>query len=208
MPPKIETGFYWDRIKAKIESSDWEDTYDGDSQMRGLFLGTVLALYPSGKYYLPFACSNVDACPECKGAGSHPAHPKRRIVKKWYAASKARRRRIDRMRAQGADEDKTVRPYFMRTKYQPLTRECKFCNGVGSREAYLDELYREKLEAEAAEVGLSIENGEGDPCDVFACEYRDRPEAEESDDSTDSTVDEQRQDDNEQAEDAYKARSE
>lgn len=33
------------------------------------YLGSVLSFCPSGKYYLPFACSNVELCPRCKGSG-------------------------------------------------------------------------------------------------------------------------------------------
>lgn len=33
------------------------------------FMGTVMALTPSGKYYTPYANSNVDLCPRCKGKG-------------------------------------------------------------------------------------------------------------------------------------------
>ena len=33
-------------------------------------IGSCLHLAPSGKYYLPFACSNVDPCPYCEGKGT------------------------------------------------------------------------------------------------------------------------------------------
>ena len=29
------------------------------------YVGSVFSIYPSGKYYLPFACSNVDECSYC-----------------------------------------------------------------------------------------------------------------------------------------------
>jgi len=34
-----------------------------------LYLGTVFNMFPSGKYYTPWACSNVEPCPRCKGEG-------------------------------------------------------------------------------------------------------------------------------------------
>lgn len=43
---------------------------DEDGQIiESTYLGSVLNHCPSGKYYLPFACSNVIVCPRCKGAG-------------------------------------------------------------------------------------------------------------------------------------------
>jgi len=36
------------------------DFWDGDSFTERYFLGTVFAIMPSGKYYTPWACSNVD----------------------------------------------------------------------------------------------------------------------------------------------------
>jgi len=41
---------------------------EGDKIM-SLYLGTVFNLFPSGKYYTPWACSNVELCPRCKGEG-------------------------------------------------------------------------------------------------------------------------------------------
>ena len=68
---------------------------------RGIYLGSILSIMPSGKYYMPWACSNV-------------------------------------------------------------TEE----------EAAKDEAFREALESEAEEAGLSLESGEGNPLDMFAFEYR------------------------------------
>ena len=34
-----------------------------------VFVGTVFGLTPSGKYYTPWANSNVEPCPRCKGEG-------------------------------------------------------------------------------------------------------------------------------------------
>jgi hypothetical protein len=40
---------------------------DPSNNYMSVYLGTLIN--PSGKYYLPFACSNVDDCPRCKGKG-------------------------------------------------------------------------------------------------------------------------------------------
>lgn len=89
--------FDWGWIKNELNLEHDEPQEDEDGQkFRSLFLGTVMSLTPSGKYYLPFACSNVT-----------------------------------------------------------------------ENEAKLDELWRERLEAEAEKRGLFVFNGEGDPCDIF-----------------------------------------
>ena len=93
--------------------------YDGNV-IASLFVGTVFSLTPSGKYYLPFACSNVELCPRCKGTGQ--------------------------------------------TKNG---KHCTWCDGLGSREAYLDELWNDTLEEKASEYDLFLFSGEGDPCDIF-----------------------------------------
>jgi hypothetical protein len=38
------------------------------------------------------------------------------------------------------------------------------------------------LDEEASFLGLLIENGEGDPCDIFVAQYRDAPQDEEDED--------------------------
>jgi hypothetical protein len=99
----METGIQWDKVKPALEAEPWEERDDGNpGQTRRLYIGTVFAWYPSGKYYMPFACSNV-------------------------------------------------------------TEE----------EAEKDEEWREAVEAECEKLGVSFEHGEGDPCDLFICEYRD-----------------------------------
>lgn len=171
----IESGFYLEKIREALDRGDWEDDYDNPgAQVRRLFLGTVFSLTPSGKYYLPFACSNVTPCPDCRGEGGRPAHRKRRIVKKWAARNARRGRRIDRLRAQGAPETTVVR-YYRRLHHMQTTITCEACAGCGSREAHLDELWREAAERDLESIGAYLENGEGDPCDLFAAEYREAP---------------------------------
>ena len=60
----------YQKYREEIEQWDWplikanalENVEEGfgSEEPEGLdFLGTVFALFPSGKYYMPFACSNV-----------------------------------------------------------------------------------------------------------------------------------------------------
>jgi hypothetical protein len=96
--------FDLDAIRRELDKQQWEPDYQDDperSEVRRVFLGTVFALVPSGKFYTPWACSNVT-------------------------------------------ED----------------------------EASADEEWYDRARQELESVGLSLESGEGDPCDLLAAEYR------------------------------------
>jgi hypothetical protein len=134
---------------------------------------------------LPFACSNVDACPVCQGTGSVRIRQSRRKQGKARRRVRQHQRKLANVRWTHGQP-----PYmatmatwrFRITHYMELAngvRSCTRCNGLGSAEANDDEIWRETLEAEAEALGYSIENGEGDPCDIFAVEYRDTPDKED-----------------------------
>jgi len=62
---EVAASFDWDGIHAELDEGEFianeyelENGYD-DEAVSTLFLGTVFALTPSGKYYTPWACSNV-----------------------------------------------------------------------------------------------------------------------------------------------------
>ena len=48
-----------------------------------------------------------------------------------------------------------------------IARTCSWCDGLGSREAYLDQVWYETLDAMGDRFGMYITHGEGDPCDIF-----------------------------------------
>lgn len=98
---KVETGLDFDAIRAELNDQPWIDDAGGVSETRSVFLGTVFALLPSGKFYAAFASGNVDD-----------------------------------------DEIKE------------------------------DAAWRETVEAELEKLGMYFTTGEGDPCDLFASEYR------------------------------------
>ena len=56
-------------IRTEILNAEWHPIDEWTIE-RSAFLGTVFSLYPSGKYYTPFACSNIEPCTRCKGDGS------------------------------------------------------------------------------------------------------------------------------------------
>ena len=56
-------------IIASASPADYDQKTDDGEIILSDFLGTVFSIMPSGKYYMPWACSNVNPCPRCKGEG-------------------------------------------------------------------------------------------------------------------------------------------
>jgi len=50
---------YKEKIVEALDESEVIEDYDGNKS-KMVFLGTVFSLYPSGKFYMPWACSNVE----------------------------------------------------------------------------------------------------------------------------------------------------
>ena len=102
----MQTGLDFAKIREEINKQPWEESdSDPDREDRRLFLGTAMALTPSGKFYTAFASSNVtDAEAEQD--------------REWYDA----------------------------------------------------------VSIELEKVGLYLQHGENDPCDLFASESRDKEE--------------------------------
>ena len=162
----IENGFNWEEIEKEIKNNI-EENEEGERE--GLcFIGTVFNLSPSGKYYQPFACSNVDICPKCKGEGSikNPFYNKASYERarendhfyrmeaimlfgpfcngKWLKAW------IDRL-----DKTSNTMQFFEEKK------TCPYCEGLGSREAYEDSVFYAALEEVASEKGFFVTSGIG-----------------------------------------------
>lgn len=102
-----QTIFDLKALRAELDAEDWQEGDNPDCETRRLFIGSVFALTPSGKYYMPWACSNVTSAE--------------------------------------ADED---RDWYAQAEYE------------------LDS------------IGCCLVSGEGDPCDLFVEESRDRDDDE------------------------------
>lgn len=182
----MPTGFDWNKIKKLMEGQGWIRDWDGDGKTRSVYIGTVFNIYPSGKYYTPFACSNLALCPICDGRG-HTFRPRRRFRKRDYERAKTRLLNLENLFEKLYTDQGISIPLVqyrkivhLRNRINRLSpfRECSYCLGCGSREAYLDTLFQEMLDNEAAENGFFITGGEGDPCDVLVCEFADLDEGE------------------------------
>lgn len=55
--PNSNLNIDFDQVSRALKNADWET--DEYGKVRRVFIGTVFSLFPSGKYYTPFACSNV-----------------------------------------------------------------------------------------------------------------------------------------------------
>ncbi len=123
-----------------------------------IFLGTVFAFYPSGKYYTPWATGNLDPCPACGGKGEmRRTAAQRRRWKKW---SNARRKYFTSNRT-----EKAMKAYQGMKRNAP--KACPWCDGTGSHEAAQDEAWRDAFEDVIEDRDMYITEGEGDPCDLF-----------------------------------------
>ena len=164
----------WATIK-KEALNNIEDREDGEGREGSCFIGTVFNLMPSGKYYMPWARSNVDLCPKCNGEKSIA---RRRANKPRHIelVEKQRRLRVEALALYGAfikdqwtlEILEEMESLVKEIELTAPTRTCPMCGGIGSREAYLDSLFQEALEAVAEEHGMYITNGEGDPCNTYA----------------------------------------
>lgn len=206
-------------IRRELDEEDWQPSSDDPGrEERCVFLGTVFALMPSGKYYMPWACSNVAGdCKVCKGSGINivfttekrvsPRRAKkiRKMLDLYAKRTLARcphgwladaHRLTSRLTSYGIGwgDYAAQRAYLAkyRTKRQALhdliARTCKRCDGTGSQSAADDERWREAVEKDLGAIGAYLMSGEGDPCDLFAGESRDTPEAEYRDAEDDSEV--------------------
>jgi hypothetical protein len=188
---QIENDWDWVNMagEAAIADETNENVYrdEEDQLVISFYLGSFIN--PSGKYYMPWACSNVDPCPACQGSTSLSHKHTRRITKRHLRVAKQMER----------EEGELLKfafrfgtywewPMGIRNRMDHLrqmilkrkpTYTCPVCHGVGSREAYEDECFWEALEEVANKYGGFIESGEGDPTDSFFRVVLDEPDEDE-----------------------------
>ena len=146
----------WPKIVAHAENN----TFQEEESINGSCMVGSLLSVPSGKYYMPFACSNVDPCPHCKGDGS-VKNLNCDTAKYEVALENVRRARFKAMQDFGAycngEWPEGTQAYITVLQIHAdglnPVHTCPFCNGTGSEEAYLDSLWIEALEQVAEENG-------------------------------------------------------
>ncbi len=164
--------------RAMADNPSHVESDEEDNPIGYNFLGSLIN--PSGKYYLPFACSNLDSCANCNGTGRakklHTCAQCHGEGKRKYADIAAiTGESIEDVKTRLADHP-TLTPidndYFTCASCNGTGKEsspCRQCGGLGSHEAYQDQEWQAALDAIAERFGGWIEAGEGDPCDTFFC---------------------------------------
>jgi hypothetical protein len=149
-------------------NEDWVAEYD-EHCIGSVFLGTVFSLLPSGKFYTLWANSNVSPCDHCEGTG------KLNFVVKCEHCEGKGHTLLSQEQYDYNPELWDKKGYKVGTPMRCLfcngrryvEKECPWCDGEGSEEAYRDQLYYAALDTLAEEQGGYIFSGEGDPCDIF-----------------------------------------
>ncbi|MDD4429685.1 MAG: hypothetical protein PHG64_15030, partial [Paludibacter sp.] len=161
-------------IESAMKKIDSEESYkdmDGNT-LKSVFIGTCFNIMPSGKYYMPFACSNVEKCSKCDGKGkiTNPnadmALYEENLKKEQFWIEYLRNNSVTYYQLSETNK-KTLDSIRECLKYYDETVECPVCHGVGSEEVYLDQVMQEALEDYANKYGAFVHSGEGDPCDMF-----------------------------------------
>lgn len=163
----------WDKIVGHAKQNVEYDKYD-DSNIGGCYLGSSISIYPSGKFYMPFACSNLEPCPHCNGLGN-VTNLNGNLALHEEAKEEARVLRTALMAKYGpyftgkwpAFQLEALAELDARRDEFSLLVTCPFCGGCGSQEAHLDEIFSEALNQVADEHGGWIGGSDGDGLDVF-----------------------------------------
>jgi len=66
-----EVMFDIDGLRESLRKQAWDQSMGEDDWTRQIFVGSVFSLLPSGKYYTPWANSNVEACQSCRESMSN-----------------------------------------------------------------------------------------------------------------------------------------
>jgi len=158
----LRNSFRWDRVKAEAAQEGY------------CLLGSVFTLTPSGKFYAPFAFSNVAGCRRCKGTGTvrRSAGNADRL-----AVAQARLDAVDIRSLVDTHGGYSTWPSEIRAEVDALraavereqvTQTCTWCDGTGSHEAAKDADWFTALERVAEEHGLFVGGPDGaDGCDVW-----------------------------------------
>lgn len=154
-----------------IENEEPYKDMDGNT-LKSVFIGTCFNIMPSGKYYMPFACSNVEMCPKCKGKGKiiNPNADSALYEENLKKEHEIIVYLVDNNQSYWdllPEMKENLDNIIVCLKHYAETVECHVCHGLGSEEAYKDQVMQEALEDFADKYGAFVHSGEGDPCDIF-----------------------------------------
>jgi hypothetical protein len=159
-----------DIIKEQFDETEPYEDYDGN-RIKTIYLMNALGC-PSHKYYMPWAHSNLENCPKCKGSGM--ILNKHRNAHKYIRAKHIQERLLSIASTYKKWDDVTLhirqkihKSYEQRVHWaKEIT--CDLCAGCGSLEARLDEDFWNQIDKELDEIGAWRHGSEGDGLDVMA----------------------------------------
>ena len=181
--------FDWSKIERELEAGDWEaDAEDDTIEVSRVWLGTIFGLTPSGKFYVPFACSNVAGdCKACDGRGTREPRTGKRI----RARAAARQSRFSRGTVKrGFAQSPAGSAYSARVRkmrhdaFIVSDTTCDCCAGTGSASAARDERWNEALEEAASAIGAYVDRFDDS---IAIAQSRDASEAEDESEESEVT---------------------
>ena len=145
---------------------------ENDQIVRETYFGNVLNIYPSGKYYTPFARSNVEPCPKCHGEGTvknigydvATYEATTALEQKYLRDMRRRGKHYKIMPKRWQQEIDQIRQVIRLT--EPHI-ECPCCYGMESREVYEDQVFDTYFTECLAEQGIYVTGSDGDGCDMI-----------------------------------------
>lgn len=171
----INTGIDWKLVKKEIKKAELQENMYGEKE-KCIYLGSVMSLAPSGKYYTWYANSNVNACKICNGKGliNNPYYNFKNytiVVKERILLTNMYLNELSIIAKDWPGQILQRVAYLDRQiKKYNKTMTCPWCEDMGSREAMLDMKFFDLLDKEAEKYGFYITNGEGDPTDIIVCQ--------------------------------------
>ena len=152
-----------EKVTKLLDNANIDEDEDGN-KIQTIYLGDIRNLTPSGKVYMPFACSNLEPCPRCNGTGGiKNEHGKR---KKHEKVCNKRTRILRTYKWTQHNKNKERKLWKQESNWNPITT-CPECHGHGSLEARLDEDWWKQLEIELNEIGAWTHGSDSDGCDVM-----------------------------------------
>jgi hypothetical protein len=169
----MEQIFSLDHIKRELDAAEVDTDMMGN-QVQRTYLGTVVALYPSGKFYTPWAHGNVEICSSCAKSMNLPCDetdlctpPEGRgdvkfsITNDIYGKEWTVIKRIN-------EDPTTWLPIAIFKEIGEAQAFIREQDNAWHCEACKDAQWLQQAGIELEQIGAVLESGDGDPCDLYA----------------------------------------
>jgi hypothetical protein len=170
----IET---WQEAEADPEwrrALEMDGIIEKDQVIGSAYVGNMI--WPSSKYYMPWATGGLVDCPYCAGSGHSPETQTCHICngqgyRSLAELAKLRHETVQKTKVALANYREVIGEAYFRCNYchgaTVVKVDCEYCGGHGCQEAYQDMVWNDCLETEAGRHHMWSGSGEGDPTDLF-----------------------------------------